>query len=343
MGGLKGQGLFEQIYSLENLRIAFENFRYGKTKKPDVIAFSKNAKKELYSIYDHLRRKSYKHGSYETFYIQDPKLRKINKATARDRVLHHAVFRKIYPIFDQAFIFDSYSCRVGKGTHRGVKRLQEFFKKESKNNSRLCWVLKCDIKKFFDNIDHEILLRLVARRIKDENVLWLVDIIINSFKKGLPLGNITSQVFANIYLHELDLFIKHHLKAKYYIRYCDDFVILNVDKKYLGNLVVKINDFLIGNLKMSLHPNKISISNYRQGIDFLGYVSFPYHTILRPKTKKRMFRKIGLKLLSLEKGSLNKDSFKQTMQSYLGMLKHCNSVKIKGLLWKTLDKVIEIK
>lgn len=275
-----------------------------------------------------LQNRTYEHSDYFSFYVKDPKLRHIHKACVKDRVLHHAIFRILYPIFDKSFIFDSYSCRIGKGTHKAVNRLNDFARKVSKNNTKTCYVLKLDVKKFFYSINQDILINLIKRKIKDENVIWLVEKIIKSFPKGLPLGNITSQLFANVYLNELDQFIKHKLKIKYYIRYCDDFVILSRDKIYLENLVHKINEFLKNNLKLSLHPDKISIGGYYKGIDFLGYVSFPYFKILRVKTKKRIVKRIK-KLIDI--GS--RTNFEQTIQSYLGILKHCNSYKIKDDLF----------
>ena len=247
----------------------------------------------------------------------------------RDRVVHHALFRKLYPIFDKTFIYDSYSCRIGKGTHRAVRRLHEFFQKESNNNTKNCFVLKCDIKKFFDNVDQAILLNLIKKRVKDEQSLWLIEVITKSFSAGLPLGNITSQLFANIYLAELDGFIKHTLRVKYYIRYCDDFVILSEDKKYLEDLIQRINIFLRTRLKMSLHPNKVTISKYHQGIDFLGYVSFPYFTVLRVKTKKRMFKRVKSWLIDFRSGLIKKESLDATLLSYFGILKHCNAFLVK--------------
>src|SRR3989344_7466069 len=195
------------LTSWENIKNAWAEFELDKTKKPDVIAFKKNLKNNLNFIQKELQSKTYSHGGYETFYVKDPKLRKINKACVRDRVVHHALFSKLYPIFDAGFIFDSYSCRIEKGTHRAVRRLHEFFKKESRNNSRPCWVLKCDIKKFFDSVDQDILMGLLQNRIKNKDATWLLERIIKSFPEGLPLGNITSQLFANIYLNELDQFI----------------------------------------------------------------------------------------------------------------------------------------
>ncbi|MBU2539692.1 reverse transcriptase/maturase family protein [Patescibacteria group bacterium] len=256
----------------------------------------------------------------------------------KDRVLHHAVFRILYPIFDKSFISDSYSCRNDKGTHRAINRLQKFAGKVGKNSTKTCFVLKCDIKKFFDSINQDVLTNLIKKKIKDENAFWLIEKIIRSFNRGLPLGNITSQLFANIYLNKLDQFIKQKLRIKYYVRYCDDFIILSVDKKYLKELILEINAFLKNNLKLSLHPAKISIRKYYKGADFLGYVSFPCHRVLRTKTKRRMFKKINNKLLGLEQNKITKYSFGQTIQSYFGVLKHCNSYKLKNEISKQLSK-----
>lgn len=255
--------------------------------------------------------------------------------------MHHAVFRMLYPIFDKAFIYHSYSCRNEKGTHRAVNRLQKFARKTSENNTKTCFILKCDIRRFFGSIDRSILIGLIQKKIKDKNTMCLMTEIIKSFStspnKGLPLGNITSQLFANIYLNELDQFIKHILKIKYYIRYCDDFVILNSSKDYLDNLIRVINYFLQEKLRLSFHPDKIKIRKYRQGIDFLGYVSFPYYRILRTKTKRRVFRKIKQKINDLKENKITKKFFEQTIQSYFGLLKHCNSFNLR----RELSRIIK--
>jgi len=300
------------------LFLSWKEFKKGKTKKEDVKEFENSLKNNILKLHKELKDKTYEHSNYFSFYVKDPKLRHIHKACVKDRVLHHAVFRILYPIFDKSFIFDSYSCRIGKGTHRAVNRLNEFAKKVSKNNTKTCFVLKLDVKKFFDSINQDILLGLIKRKIQDKYAIWLIDKIIKSFSSGLPLGNITSQLFANIYLNELDKYVKHKLREKYYIRYCDDFVILDTSRKYLEGLIKKIDDFLKNNLKLVLHPNKIIMKKYSQGIDFLGYVSFPHFRILRVKTRKRMFKKVNPK----------------NLQSYLGALKHCDSFKIrKRISW----------
>ena len=331
---LNGKTLFDQMVSWKHLCHSWERFKCGKTKKPDVKAFGENLKQNLNAIQKDLKTKKYVHAAYTSFFVKDPKLRKINKACVRDRVVHHALFSKLYPIFDAGFIFDSYSCRIEKGTHRAVRRLHEFFKKESRNNSRPCWVLKCDIKKFFDSVDQDILMGLLQNRIKNKDATWLLERIIKSFPEGLPLGNITSQLFANIYLNELDQFIKQTLKIKYYIRYCDDFVILNNNPEYLKSLIPRMGEFLENRLKLSLHPNKVTIRKYRQGIDFLGYVSFPRFTILRVKTKKRMFKRVKARLIGFQNGLVKKESLKATLLSYFGMLKHCNAFLVKQDLLK---------
>lgn len=238
--------------------------------------------------------------------------------------MHQAVFQILYPIFDKKFIFDSYSCRDDKGTHRGVLRLKSFSRYLSCDYKRNFYGLKCDVKKFFDNIDHQVLKSLIRQEIKDESILWLVDEIINSFSKstgrGLPLGNVTSQLFANTYLHQFDLFVKDELEVKYYLRYCDDFIILSKDKSYLLNLINQIDSFLKNNLKLQIHENKINLRKLSQGFDFLGYVVLPHYTVLRTKTKRRILKEI--------KNNFNP----KALPSYLGMLKHCSGFKIRRII-----------
>ena len=332
-GGLKGEvihdSIFEKIISLENLFLAWQEFAKGKRKKPEVQKLEFSLEDNLFSLHGALKNKNYQHSDYTAFNVCDPKLRRIHKATVADRILHHAIFRVLYPIFDKSFIFDSYSCRTGKGSHKAARRLEYFLRKGSENNRRNIFALKCDIKKFFDSIDQKILLEIIKKKIKEENAVWLIEKIISSFPAGIPLGNVTSQLFANVYLNELDQFVKHKLKGKYYLRYCDDFIILNKDIKYLKKLIVKIDDFLNKELKLTLHPNKIIIRKNRQGIDFLGYVVLPHYRLLRTKTKRRIIRKMTNKYELLRDELITKESFNQSLQSYLGVLKHCKGYEIK--------------
>jgi len=312
-----GHKLFEEIISPKNLLSAWKEFRKGKRKKQDVQEFEFKLEDNLFRLHQELEDKTYQPDLYLSFHIQDPKLRHIHKASVRDRILHQAIFRILYPIFDKSFIYDSYSSRADKGTHAGVNRLERFLVKASQNNHKVVYALKCDISKFFDSIDQGILLNLIKKKISDLDTLWLIKTIIKSFEKspskGLPLGNVTSQLFANIYMNELDQFAKHKLKIKYYIRYADDFIALSSMSAPLIELIPKIDNFLTTSLKLRLHPNKIIIRKYSQGIDFLGYVLRPRHRLLRTKTKRRLFNKINEK---------NKPS-------YLGLLRHGNTYKIK--------------
>jgi retron-type reverse transcriptase len=295
----------------------------------------------ILSLHNELVNQTYNHGGYKAFKINDPKPRNIHKANVRDRLLHHAIYRILYPFFERTFITDSYSCRIRKGTHRAVNRFCEFACKASKNNTRSCWILKCDIKKFFASVDHQILLNILGEYISDGRIILLLKNVIDSFSSekpgiGISLGNLTSQLFANIYLNKLDQFIKHKLGTKYYLRYADDFVILSENKKWLRMQIRMIQEFLWNDLKFELHNNKVFIRKFNQGIDFLGYVVLPHYRVLRTRTKRRIFRKIRQKRLDFENGKISEESFNQSLQSYLGILKHCYGHKVK-------KRIIEIK
>lgn len=294
----------------------------GKKQKKDVILFQSRLADNLANLYHSLANYTYKHGLYSAFTVSDPKPRNIHKATVRDRVLHHLIYKELYPYFDKRFIYDSYSCRKNKGTHRAINRFKYFAGRVSKNNSRTCYVLKCDIKKFFASIDQTILIKILKKYIEDPNIIWLINEVISSFHStrsgvGLPLGNLTSQLLVNIYMNEFDRYVKHKLKIRYYIRYADDFVILSDDRNYLENLIFPISEFLFEKLKLQLHPNKISIKTLNSGVDFLGWVNFPYHRVLRTVTKRRMIRRI------IESPT------PETLNSYLGLLRHGNTHKLK--------------
>jgi len=314
---------FEDIISLENLLAAWQEFLCGKRRRLDVQIFESKLMDSIFSLHYDLLYHRYKPGGYKDFKISDPKPRHIHKANVRDRLLNHAIYRQLYPFFDRIFVFDSYSCRLDKGTHKALGQFRSYFLKVSHNGTRNCWVLKGDIRKFFASIDHSILMDILKEYIPDEKIIWLLQEVIGSFKigadnKGLPLGNLTSQLFANVYLNKLDQFIKHQTKAKYYIRYADDFGIFSEDREWLKEQIRPIQDFLSSNLKLELHPDKLFLITVSSGVDFLGWVHFPDRMVLRSATKKRMFRK--LKINNYKKQSLN---------SYLGMISHGNSFKIK--------------
>jgi retron-type reverse transcriptase len=269
------------------------------------------------------------HDSYQQFLITDPKQRLISKATVRDRLLHHAIYRVLYPLFDQTFVFDSYSCRKDKGTHRAFRRLGVLTRKVSKNYTQPCWALKCDIRKFFDSVDHKILSDLLRQRIEDERVFNLLEYVIHSFHaksgKGIPIGNLISQLFVNIYLDPLDKFIRHQLQAPMYLRYADDFLLLGTNPDELLGYFVEINQFLKTTLKLSIHPNKIHLRKVSWGIDFVGYNALPHYTLPRAKTVKRVFQKITALMGDRKR-------LEMSLLSYLGYLSHANAYQISNEL-----------
>ncbi len=319
----------DNIISVENLLLAWQEFVKGKRHKRDVQEFSWRLMDNILTLHTDLANQKYQHGGYYHFKISDPKPRDIHKANVRDRLVHHALYRILYPYFDRTFIADSYSCRLGKGTHKALNRFRDFAYKVSRNHTRTCWVLKCDIRKFFANIDHDILLELLSKRIVDKNIFSLLENIISSFTThstciprntsavGLPLGNLTSQLLVNIYMDECDQYAKHILKAKYYIRYADDFVLFSDDRSKLENLIPQIRDFLKTRLYLELHPDKLFLRTVASGVDFLGWVHFQDHRVLRTASRNRMARR------------LREHPSEGTIGSYQGLLSHGNTYRLK--------------
>ncbi|MDA0375697.1 MAG: RNA-directed DNA polymerase [bacterium] len=291
--------LFGKITSKETLFTAWEEFRKGKQARKDVQEFERRMEQNLFALHRELAAGTYRHESYSAFTICDPKQRRIHNASVRDRILHHAVFSVL-----------NFSCQKGKGTHKAVNALDGMLKSVSRNGTRPCFVLKCDVHQFFASVDHDILLHIIGRRVKDEKTIALLcEIIGSSFakdpelfgRKGIPIGNLTSQLFANVYLNEFDQFIKHTLRIKHFVRYTDDFVIVAASRE-------ELDAFL----------------KYKQGIDFLGYMLLPHHRMLRTKTERRMMRKLSDRIDSCKAGHISPESVDQSLQSYLGVLSHAD-------------------
>lgn len=313
---------YQDIITVENLLLAWQEFLRGKAKRKDVAFFQRNLMDNILALRKELLNRTYCHGVYQAFNISDPKPRNIHKASVRDRLLHHLLYRETYQYFDARFIDDSYSCRLDKGTHRAIYRFNYMARKASNNGHRTVWVLKCDIRKFFASIDHEILTGLLLKYIEDQNLLWLFSQVIKSFEilgrpgRGLPLGNLTSQLLVNVYMNEFDRFLKQNLRVKYYLRYADDFLFLSLNKVNLLRLQLSWEEFLNKELKLSLHSQKVFLKTLASGVDFLGWIEFGDHRILRPVSRKRMMKKIAFSKKSA------------TLVSYQGMLKHGNSYKL---------------
>ncbi|MHB8660881.1 MAG: reverse transcriptase domain-containing protein [Minisyncoccota bacterium] len=327
MGGISVSHSYDDIISVDNLLDAWKEFLRGKQKKRDVQAFEYNLIKNISTLRADLSSGAYRHGSYSHFKISDPKPRDIHKARVRDRLLHHAIYRVLYPHFNRTFINDSYSCRLNKGTHRAMAALRRYAYQASKNHTKTLWVLKCDIRKFFASVDHKILLAVLRRHLSDERTLALLENVIESFHstapgKGLPLGNLTSQLLVNVYMNEFDQFAKHRLKARHYVRYADDFVVLSTDRAWIESLLLRIRAFLHDHLKLDLHPSKVSITTFASGIDFLGWVHFPDHRVLRTSTKRRMLK------------ALQGNPEEATRASYRGLLSHGNAYTLAALVPK---------
>ncbi len=291
----------------------------------DVQIFERNLMANLIQLQVGLENGTYRHKSYLAFMVNDPKRRSIHKASVGDRVLHRAIYRQLYLYFDKLFIADSYSCRNEKGTHKALQRFAVMARQVSNNMTRTCWVLKCDVRQFFASINHGVLLGILRGKIVDEKIMWLLTKIVSSFSStspgvGLPLGNLTSQLLANVYLNELDQFVKQQLRVKYYIRYADDFVLLGRDRKELQKLLYVISDWLGKELKLWLHLNKVSIATVASGVDFLGWKHFREYRVLRGVTRRRMLRKV--------QGDVNEES----LASYRGMLGWGNGYKLSKKL-----------
>jgi len=345
--------LYKKLYSKENLISAFREARKGKSKKDYVINFESNLERNIAILQRDLRLKKYNPTKLKKFIIRDPKTRTIHASIFRDRIVHHAIINLIKPIYEKIFIYDSFASRKSKGTHLAVKRFECFIKKVSSNgrkikkpfnnNSIKGYVLKADIRHYFDTIDHKVLINILRKKIGDKDFINLIKLVLDNFEpsikgKGLPLGNYTSQFFANVYLNNLDYFVKHRLKAKYYIRYVDDFVILHKDKKTLFEYMDKIRKYL-KNLRLELHPDKSEIHALRNGITFLGYRIFYHHRLLRKRNIRYFKRKLNEKIEFYRHGLISKKELDSFLQGWKGYSSFANTFNFN----KKIEEVITIE
>lgn len=287
-----------------NLTLAWRNARKNKTLHEDIAEFEKDTMKNLISLHYELKNKTYKPKPLITFVLRDPKTRVISKSNFRDRIVHHALILTTGRYFEKQFIYDSCANQIGKGNLFALKRFDYFASKVTNNFTTNAFCLKADIRHYFEEVNHEVLLSMVRRRILDNDILWLIKQILNnnpinskidnSSDCGMPLGNYTSQFFANVYLHDLDYFVKNILKIRYYIRYVDDFVILHHSAKQLVGWRIQINNFLKSKLKLELHSQKSRIISLSRGVDFVGFKSYYHYKLLRKRNIKSIRRKIEL-------------------------------------------------
>jgi RNA-directed DNA polymerase len=309
--------IYEKIISIENLTLANIKARKGKGKQYGIKVFDKKPQDNIEELHKMLLEKNYQTSEYTTFKIFEPKERLVFRLPYfPDRITHHAVMNVLEPIFTKLFTADTYSCIKGRGIHGAANNL----KKALQDQNETMYCLKLDIVKFYPNVDHEILKQLLRKKFKDQDLLWLLDEIIES-ADGLPIGNYLSQYFANFYLTYFDHWIKETMQVKYYFRYADDIVILSNNKPHLHQLLFEIKQYLSTNLKLQVKGNYQVFPVESRGIDFVGYVFYHTHTMLRKSIKKRFAK------------AVSKTKSKATIASYYGWAKHCNS---KHLLKKLI-------
>jgi retron-type reverse transcriptase len=325
--------LWKELCSYKNIELAFKNARKHKTLKPYVIQFEKDLKSNLSLLRTELLLRSYTPKPLETFILRDPKTRKISKSDFRDRVVHHALCNVIEPLFEKCFISDSYANRVGKGTLKAVERFEYFKGKVTHNFTAPAFVLKVDVRHYFEEVDHTILLRILQKKIKDKRVLWLIRKILNNYStkegKSMPLGNLTSQFFANIYLNELDHFVKHTLRVKFYIRYVDDFVVLHNSEAELEKYLYTIRVFLRENLALELHPTKSRIVSLHCGTEFLGLKIFSHHKLIKLKNVRKFYRKFNEIYQDYDRGKISYDSVYDFMEGWMAYAQNADTYLLR--------------
>lgn len=333
--------LYSQLCTMENLQLAFQRAKKRKSSKEYVQRFEANLKAELGKLQWELMTGIYRPGPLTTFIVRDPKTRKISASHFRDRVVHHAICNVIGPIFESRFIHDSFANRVGKGTSGTLARFDKFMRQVAGKKGDRGYCLKADIRKYFENVDHAVLLGILGRRIKDPQLLDLVRVVLANHKtatpgRGMPLGNLTSQFFANVYLAELDNFVKHDLRAKHYLRYVDDFVIVGKDAAQLEVWQAQIDAFLAGKLRIALHPEKTQIIPLRSGVPLVGFRVFRTHKLIKPSNRRRFMRRLGEYQDGLAAGTTTAEHVQLGIAGWEGYAKQGNTYNLRQEVQKEI-------
>ncbi len=323
--------------------------------------FELNFEVGLLELQRELIAHTYKPGRSICFVVSKPKLREIFAADFRDRIVHHVLVHALEPVWDPKFIYQSYACRHNKGAHRAIEDMKKYIRKVNNDKDNPAYYLQLDIQSFFVSLKKDILFELIERQVKNPEILWLARTIIfhnpvdnyhrksqmslfnqipphkSLFKvipgQGLPIGNLTSQFFANVYLNELDQFVKHKLKIKYYLRYVDDFVILSKDKEQLKVWRDEINNFLWERLKLNLHPKKQVLQKVGNGINFVGFVVKPDYTLARRRVVRNMKQKLRYFNQFPTYSEVGLPNMLAVVNSYYGQFKHSKSFGLRRKLW----------
>jgi retron-type reverse transcriptase len=341
--------LWQEIINFDNLLLAARKAQKGKRFRDNVLAFNYNLELELEHIQTSLKSKTYLPGTYKTFTIVEPKPRLISAAPYRDRVIHHALCNIITPIFERTLIADTYANRLGFGTHRALKRFTEFARSSQ-------YIFQGDIKKYFPSIDHAILKTIVRRKIKCADTLWLIDTIIDNSneqeniidffpgddlltpinrRRGLPIGNLTSQFFANIYLNSFDHFIKENLKVKKYVRYVDDFALFADDANFLADARLATEAYL-ASIRLKIHPIKSQLFHTKQGANFVGFRILPDRIRVRKENLRRGRRRLKQMQIDYAHGIINRQQVSQKLQSWVAHLNHGNTQRLRRKIFAHL-------
>ena len=337
--------LWPSVVSWENLVRAARQAERGKRRRPNVARFNFTREWELIRLQMELEESTYRPGTYRTFWINDYKPRLISAAPYRDRVVHHALCNVIEPIFDRQFIYDTYACRKGKGAHAAVDRFTHYARRHP-------YVLRCDVRKYFPCIDHQVLLSLIECEIKDRRVLDLIRLILREGpdqpspvdyfpgddlftplerRRGIPIGNLTSQLFANAYLNGLDHFVKETLRCPGYIRYCDDFACFGDTKAYLWEVKAAMDERLAV-LRLRLHPNKCAVQPASVGTPFLGYVVYPDHRRLRRRNGVKFLKRMKALQRRYGRGDVGGAELRASIHAWIGHASHADTYRLRESL-----------
>jgi retron-type reverse transcriptase len=324
--------MYELIYQYENLLDAYDKAKRQKRYRKEVLDFSYELLGSLIQIQNELIYKVYRVGEYRERIIYEPKKRRIVALPFRDRIVQHGLHTVIYPVFEKRMISDSYACRGNKGSHAAARRCSYFLGKPDN-----MYYIKADIKSYFASINHDILKMIIRRTIDDPDVIWLIDTIIDSFEvgSGLPIGNLTSQLFANIYLHELDHYLKNELGTKYYIRYMDDMIIMHSSKGFLKDLLEEIRCFLSNKLSLTLNP-KTKIGTCADGIEFVGYRIWRGYKLIKKASLSRMKKKYR----RWRHGKMSDQRFVASLGSWMGHAGDTSSHKaVERMMLNTIHEL----
>ncbi len=325
--------LFEKIVTTENLYQAANKALKGKKYKQTTAPFYFDLENEVFKIQKTLIEQTYKPQNYRIFKIFEPKERKICCAEFRDRVVHHAIMNQLGPIFEKRLIYDTYACREGKGVHIALNKARKFVKKYD-------YYLKCDIKKYFESIDHQVLMGIINKIFRDKKLISLLSVIIfhrppyTQKGKGLPIGNLTSQHLANLYLGELDLYIKHQLKCQGYVRYMDDFILFSNNKNELRNFLEAIRVYTENVLELKLKEKIVRISPVTEGLPFLGYRIFRGTTRLQRPNLVRFRRKVSKLEKRYRKGKITQDDLINSVRSVVSHISHGDTKELRKSLFR---------